>query len=120
MKEHIGRREYSVEVKKYGPKEITVKKSNKLKDTPEVIKELPLEPNNEISETLPAKERSVVENACTPTQNFTKNTTPVGGKMIPEILFQWQNKSIDINYTTAIVSNLFYIFLFILKVNRSY
>ena len=87
MKEHIGRREYSVEVKKYGPKQITAKKHNTLENTPEATKELLLQPNKEIIETLPDKDSSAAESTCIPTPNITQYAIPVGGKMVPEIFF---------------------------------
>ena len=79
MKEHIGRGEYSVEVKKYGPKEITVKKHNNLNDEREVEKVDPVQSNKDLNADLIKDDNNVPENAFKTLQNINENV-PVKGK----------------------------------------
>ena len=80
MKEHIGRREYSEEVKKYGPKETAVKKYNNPNDAPEVEKEDPVQPNKDLNADLTKDDKNILENAFKTSQNLNGNM-PVKGKM---------------------------------------
>ena len=78
MKAHIGRSEYSVEVKKYGPKETTVKKHNKLNDAREVGNEDDAQCNKDSNAALSKEDMNVPENVFKTSQNISKKTAVKG------------------------------------------